>query len=180
VIGVIWAQAANGVIGRDNAIPWHLPEDLAHFREVTGTATVLMGRRTWESLPPRFRPLPRRRNLVLTRDRDWRAAGAEPVADLDLALDAADGDVWVIGGADVYTAALPRADVIELTELGESFAGDVRAPALPVGWRLQSSDPATGWHESRTGLHYRWLRYLARSEDHIRLPTGRPTTGMSD
>ena len=158
MIGLIWAQAANGVIGSDNAIPWHLPEDLAHFRSVTAGSTVLMGRRTWESLPPRFRPLPGRRNLVLTRDRSWTDEGAEVVPDL---RDALHGDVWVIGGAAVYAAALPLADVAMVTELREEFAGDVFAPRLDGSWRRDRRDPACGWHESSEGIHYRWSRYLA-------------------
>jgi dihydrofolate reductase len=157
LIGLIWAQAANGVIGRDNAIPWHLPEDMAHFRALTSGATVVMGRRTWESLPPRFRPLPGRRNVVLTRDRVWGADGAVVVHDLDAALV---GDVWVIGGADVYAEALPSADVVELTEVQESFDGDVYAPALGAGWQVDVRDPADGWHESTSGLHYRWNRLI--------------------
>jgi dihydrofolate reductase len=157
VIGLIWAQAANGVIGRDNAIPWRIPEDLAHFRAVTSGSTVVMGRRTWESLPARFRPLPGRRNVVLTRDRSWAAPGAEVAHDLPSALV---GDAWVMGGADVYAAALPLADVVELTELREDFAGDVHAPTLDGSWTVAAEDPAQGWHESSSGLHYRWLRLV--------------------
>ena len=156
MIGLIWAQAANGVIGRDNAIPWHIPEDMAHFRAVTAGATVVMGRRTWESLPPRFRPLPGRRNVVLTRDRSWRAEGAIVAHDLESALV---GDVWVMGGADVYAKALPSADVVELTEVQESFDGDVYAPELGDGWQLEVCDPVDGWHQSASGLHYRWTRH---------------------
>jgi dihydrofolate reductase len=159
LIGLIWAQAANGVIGRDNAIPWHITEDMAHFRAVTSGATVVMGRRTWESLPPRFRPLPGRRNVVLTRDRSWTADGAVVAHDLESALV---GDVWVMGGSDVYAAALPSADVVELTEVQESFDGDVYAPELGDGWRVGARDPADGWHTSTSGLHYRWTR-LTRS-----------------
>lgn len=155
-VGVIWAQAANGVIGRDNAIPWHLPEDLAHFRAVTTGSTVLMGRRTWESLPPRFRPLPGRRNVVLTGDPAWTADGASVTHDLSSALH---GDVWVIGGAGVYAASLPFADVAVITELREDVAGDVSAPVLDSSWLLESSDPVDGWHESSGGLHFRWCRY---------------------
>jgi dihydrofolate reductase len=155
LIGLIWAQAANGVIGRDNAIPWRIPEDMAHFRAVTSGSTVVMGRRTWESLPRRFRPLPGRRNVVLTRDRSWAADGAGVAHDLETALV---GDVWVMGGADVYARSLPRADVVELTEVQESFDGDVFAPALGDGWRVAARDPGDGWHESTSGLHYRWTR----------------------
>jgi dihydrofolate reductase len=118
-----------------------------------------MGRRTWESLPPRFRPLPGRKNIVLTRDRSWTADGAVVVHDLESALV---GDVWVMGGADVYARALPLASVIELTEVQESFAGDVYAPELGDEWQVDARDPAEGWHESTSGLHYRWTR-LTRS-----------------
>ncbi len=154
MIGLIWAQAANGVIGAANAIPWHIPEDMAHFRAVTAGATVVMGRRTWDSLPARFRPLPGRRNVVLTRSITWAVDGATVVHSLDEALT---GDVWVIGGADVYAAALPRADVLEVTELDAAFAGDVHAPELDDSWALVAG--AHEWRESTSGLRFRWLRY---------------------
>jgi dihydrofolate reductase len=160
VIGLIWAQAAGGVIGRDNAIPWQLPEDMAHFRATTTGATVVMGRRTWESLPPRFRPLPGRRNIVLTRDRAWTAAGAEIAHDLPAAV-AQPGDVWVVGGAELYRAALPIADLAEITEIRETFPGDVYAPPVPSEWELECCDPADGWYVSTSGVHYRWRRFRA-------------------
>ena len=97
-ISLIWAQAANGVIGADGTMPWHVPEDMAHFKELTLGSTVLMGRRTWESFPPRFRPLPDRRNVVLTRDPSWTADGAEVVHSLDDGL-ALDPSPWIIGGS---------------------------------------------------------------------------------
>ncbi|WP_245642708.1 dihydrofolate reductase [Nonomuraea candida] len=151
VIGLVWAQSANGVIGRDGTLPWHLPEDLKHFRALTEGTTVLMGRRTWESLPPRFRPLPGRRNLVLSRTPQ---EGVETFPDLRQALDAASGDVWVIGGAAVYVAALPLADRIVVTEIREPFEGDTYAP--DVG---RPPDSAGEWRESSTGLHYRFLTW---------------------
>jgi Dihydrofolate reductase len=151
VIGLIWAQSANGVIGRGGTLPWHLPEDLAHFKAVTAGATVVMGRRTWESLPPRLRPLPGRRNLVLSRTPQ---DGAETFPDLDAALAAATGDVWVIGGASVYAAALPLADRIEVTEIREVFDGDTYAPE--VG---RPPDVVGEWQESTTGLQYRFLSW---------------------
>lgn len=157
MIGLIWAQAANGVIGRANAVPWHIPEDMAHFREITTGSTVLMGRRTWQSLPPRFRPLPDRRNLVLSRDPDFVAEGAEVVRDLGAALV---GDLWVIGGANVYADAMPRADVIELTELREPVEGDVVAPAIGPDWTLAHRDPGAGWHHSTSALDFRWSRWV--------------------
>jgi dihydrofolate reductase len=151
VIGLVWAQSANGVIGRDGTLPWHLPEDMARFRALTTGATVLMGRRTWESLPPRFRPLPGRRNLVLSRT---PREGAETFPDLPNALAAVTGDVWVIGGEAVYRSALPFADRIEVTEIRELFDGDTHAP--DVGRR---PDSVGAWQESSTGLHYRFLSW---------------------
>jgi dihydrofolate reductase len=153
VIGLIWAQSSNGVIGRDGTMPWHIPEDMKHFRSVTRGAAVIMGRRTWESLPPRFRPLPGRRNIVLSRS-GLVLDGAEVFTSLEKALADVTGDVWVMGGAAVYEAALPFADVVEVTEIRESFEGDTYAPAVD---RPVSS--ASEWMESSSGLHYRFVRY---------------------
>ena len=151
MIGLVWAQAANGVVGRDDTLPWHLLEDLKHFLTVTAGATVLMGRRTWESLPPRFRPLPGRRNLVLSRTPQ---EGVETFTGLPEALATTSGDVWVLGGTAVWRAALPLADRIVVTELAESFDGDTHAPE--VGRPPESTGP---WQESSTGLHYRFLTW---------------------
>ncbi|HEY1920127.1 MAG TPA: dihydrofolate reductase [Streptosporangiaceae bacterium] len=151
MIGLVWAQSANGVIGREGALPWRLPEDVRHFRSLTTGATVLMGRCTWESLPPRWRPLPDRRNLVLS---GHPQDGVETFPDLAQAIAAASGDVWVIGGARVYAAALPVADRIVVTEIREHFAGDTRAPE--VG---RSPDAVGAWQESSSGLHYRFLTW---------------------
>jgi dihydrofolate reductase len=151
MIGLIWAQSANGVIGRDGALPWRLPEDMKHFRAVTAGATVLMGRLTWESLPARFRPLPGRRNLVLSRTPQ---EGAETFPDLRQALAAASGDVWVMGGARVYREALPFADRIEVTQLREEFEGDVLAPEIG-----REPDSTGEWLESENGLGYRFLSW---------------------
>ncbi len=135
-IGLIYARAANGVIGKDGAMPWHLPEDLAHFRQLTQGCPVIMGRKTWDSLPPRFRPLPGRRNIVLTRQGGWQANGAEVAADLDqaLALCGSAPQVWVIGGGQVYAQALGAAQRIEVTEIHQDFEGDAHAPTLDAGW----------------------------------------------
>jgi dihydrofolate reductase len=161
VIGLIWAQAAGGVIGAGGALPWHLPEDLAHFREVTRGAAVIMGRRTWESLPERYRPLPGRRNIVLTRRPDWRADGARSAPSLEAGLAGvpSGGDVWVIGGAEVFRRALAFADRVERTDLDRVFDGDVVAPALDPRWVLVRRDPGQGWHISRAGLRYRFLTF---------------------
>lgn len=152
-IRLIWAQGAGGVIGSKGSLPWHLPEDLAHFREVTAGGTVLMGRLTWESLPSRFRPLPGRRNLVLTRQPDWASPGAQRVGSIEEVLDLP--DLWVIGGAHAYEAALPYADRIVRTELEQVFDGDVYAPQLDETWCTVDTVPAHGWSTSRTGLRYR-------------------------
>ncbi|SES35649.1 dihydrofolate reductase [Lentzea xinjiangensis] len=151
MIGLIWAQAPNGVIGRDGTMPWHVPEDLKHFREITAGSAVLMGRRTWESLPPRFRPLPGRRNLVLSRTPQ---EGAETFSSLAEALADVTGDLWVIGGSAVYAATLPLADRVEVTEIRESFEGDTYAP--PVDREPVSVGE---WQESGSGLHYRFVSY---------------------
>jgi dihydrofolate reductase len=153
--GVIWAQAANGVIGRDGTLPWRLPEDMAHFRQVTAGSTVIMGRRTWESLPPRFRPLPGRRNIVLTSDASW--SDSERAESVEEALTVGD-TVWVIGGASVYAAALPLVDIAEITELADDFDGDVYAPSLGDDWTEDGETP--DWSVSENGLRYRFRRYL--------------------
>ena len=131
---LIAAMARGRVIGRGNALPWHLPEDMAHFRAVTRGHPVIMGRKTWDSLPERFRPLPGRRNLVVTRNAAWQAAGAEAMPSFDAAMAATAGAarVFVIGGAELYAAALPHADTLLLTEIDADFAGDARFPDFSV------------------------------------------------
>lgn len=158
-VTLIWAQAANGVIGAHGALPWDIPEDRKHFRSLTVGGTVLMGRATWDSLPDTFRPLPRRRNIVLTRRPDWGAPGATAVSSLPEAIDAHSGDLWVIGGAEVYVAALPYADRLIVTEVADAFDGDVYAPDIDPSWRVARHEPDAGWHQSRTGLRYRIVTY---------------------
>ncbi len=137
VIKLIFARAANGVIGKDNAMPWHLPEDLAHFKQLTQGWPVIMGRKTWDSLPPRFRPLPGRSNIVITRQADWRAEGAQTATSLEdaLAQCAQSEEVWVIGGAQIYAQAEPLAERIEVTEIAQDFEGDAFAPTLGPQWQ---------------------------------------------
>lgn len=158
-VGLVWAEAREGVIGADGGMPWHVPEDMAHFREITGSHDVIMGRRTWESLPPRFRPLPGRRNIVVTRSDAWAAEGAERAGSLDEALElAGDGEVWVIGGGMLYAEAVDRADVLEVTRLDLAVDGDTRAPSTR-GWRQVAADPVEGWRMSRNGIPYRFETY---------------------
>ncbi|RZS58133.1 dihydrofolate reductase [Sphaerotilus mobilis] len=145
-IVLIAALARNGTIGADNQLLWHLPEDLAHFRRLTTGRPVLMGRKTWDSLPARFRPLPGRHNIVLTRDPHWRAEGATAVTTLDKAWAAASAagpveQVFVIGGAQLYAATIAQADRLELTVIERDYDGDVRFPALdPADWRERSRE----------------------------------------
>jgi len=133
-IVLVLARADNGVIGRDNALPWHLPADLKHFKEITSGKPMIMGRRTFESLPGL---LPGRRHIVLTRDLGWSAAGAEVAHDLAGALGLVDEEaVSVIGGAEIFDLFLDWADKIELTEVHAEVAGDAIVPAPdPTIWR---------------------------------------------
>ena len=160
-LGLIWAQARGGVIGADGTMPWHLPEDLAHFKELTMGSAVIMGRRTWESFPARFRPLPGRRNIVVTRDASWAADGAEAVHSVDDALALDDGpDPWIIGGAQLFTVTIDRAARLEVTEIDESFDGDTFAPAIDFSvWVPTPLTADAPWLISRTGLRYRFLTY---------------------
>jgi dihydrofolate reductase len=136
VIAIVVAHAANRVIGRDGGLPWHIPTDLKRFRELTTGQTVVMGRRTYESLPERFRPLPNRRNIVLSSDPEYRADGAEVFPGLAQALEACGHDCWVIGGGVTYEQALPLAERVYATQVEESPAGDAFFPPLGDGWRV--------------------------------------------
>lgn len=156
-IGLIWAQTLDGVIGLDNTIPWRIPEDMAHFKDVTWGHPVVMGRRTWDSLPARFRPLDGRRNIVVTRQPDWSAEGAERAGSLDEALKlSGEGRAWVMGGGEIYRAAMPLASELMVTEVDADIVGDCYAPTIGPEWTADE-DP---WRESATGLRYRFRRYL--------------------
>lgn len=158
-ISLIWAQASNGVIGADGTMPWHLPEDLAHFKELTTGSTVIMGRRTWESFPERFRPLPRRRNVVVTRDTAWRANGAEAVHSIDDAL-ALDASPWVIGGAHLFAETIDRASRLEVTDIDIAPDGDTFAPAIDFSvWQLTPLTADAPWLTARNELRYRFRTY---------------------
>ena len=139
-VNLIFARSRNGVIGREGTMPWHLPEDLAHFRRMTAGSPVIMGRKTWDSLPPRFRPLPGRRNIVVTRQAAWQADGAHSAHSLDDALGLAraqqpePAEAWVIGGAQLYRLAEPVATRAIVTELALDVNGDAHAPVLGERW----------------------------------------------
>jgi dihydrofolate reductase len=154
---LILARAANGVIGKDNALPWHLPEDMAHFKRTTLGNPVIMGRKTWDSLPPKFRPLPGRTNIVVTRNPTWQADGASRAASLSeaLALCPSGSNAWVIGGAQIYAAAAPLASSAVVTEIDQAFEGDALAPELGPAWRETKREH----HTAANGLRFAFVTY---------------------
>jgi len=167
--GLIWAQSSSGVIGRANGIPWRLSEDQARFKDLTLGHTVVMGRLTWESLPAKVRPLPGRRNVVVTRQADFVADGATVVGSLEDGLAALGqersdpgaftGDVWVIGGAQIYALALPLATHCEVTEVDVALTrddDDAVAPVLDEAWVGTEGE----WLTSASGLRYRFSSYV--------------------
>jgi dihydrofolate reductase len=154
---LIFARAANGVIGNRNTLPWHLPEDMAHFKRTTLGCPVIMGRKTWDSLPPKFRPLPGRLNVVVTRQADFQAEGAVCAHSLEeaCALCPPHSDAWVIGGADIYTQALPLASSAVVTEIDANFEGDVYTPQFGPQWTATAREK----QKSVTGLNFSFVTY---------------------
>ncbi len=160
-LNLLFARSVNGVIGSDGALPWHLPEDMAHFKRTTLGHPVIMGRKTWDSLPPRFRPLPGRLNIVVTRQTGWQAAGAQVAHSLPQAwhLCPPESDAWVIGGAQIYAQALPLASTAVVTEIDAEFEGDAHAPRLGPEWReVARQDQVSG-----TGLKFSFVTYCRRT-----------------
>ena len=158
-LAMVAARARNGVIGLDNRLPWHLPEDLAHFKRVTLGKPVIMGRKTFESIG---RPLPGRTNIVVTSNPDWQADGVTVVLSLDAALEAAGetgaDEAMLIGGAELYRQALSRTDEIFLTEIDADYPGDAHFPSLdPAVW--QPAESETLRRES-DGLGWRYVHYV--------------------
>jgi dihydrofolate reductase len=154
---LIAAIARNGVIGKGNALPWHLPEDLRRFKALTTGQAVIMGRKTWDSLPAKFRPLPNRLNIVVTRNRDYRAEGATVVGSLDAAIHASQTlTPFVIGGAELYAHALPLAQRLELTEIDADIEGDAHFPHWDRRpWR----EAARETHRAEAGWNYSFVSY---------------------
>lgn len=163
-INLIFARAKNGVIGKENTLPWHLPEDLAHFKKTTGSHPVIMGRKTWLSLPEKFRPLPGRKNVVLTRDSEFNAPGAHVIVNKELLLDFCKEsplDAWIIGGAEIYHLMAPYAHNAVVTEIDLDVEGDAFAPELceADGW----TEFAREEHVSAKGIAYRFI-YLKNTK----------------
>ncbi|HEV7913962.1 MAG TPA: dihydrofolate reductase [Albitalea sp.] len=155
LVSLIAAVARNGAIGKDNALLCHISDDLKFFKRTTLGSPVIMGRKTWDSIG---RPLPGRRNIVVTRNPQWRADGAERAGSLDeaLALAAPQPKVFVIGGAELYAQALPLADELVLTEIDADLDGDVFFPRFD---RAAFSATPSETHTSEQGLRYRWVTY---------------------
>jgi len=159
---LIAAVARNGVIGRGGALPWHLSADMQHFRELTRDCPVVMGRRTWDSLSPRYRPLPGRSNIVVSRRPGWTADGAQAAPSLPTALRlaqlrlGASKRVFVIGGAQLYREALPLVDVLELTELQSDVAGDTQFPFWDRG---QFDEASRAPQPAEDGLAFDFVTY---------------------
>jgi len=168
-INLIWAEAHNRVIGKDGVMPWHLPEDLAHFKRTTMDAPVIMGRKTWDSIPVRFRPLPGRMNLVISRQADFLAGrlgiGLQTATSLQAALDMVSqqpsvSDVWVIGGAQIYAQALPLASKTVVTQIDADFTGDAFAPVLDSSWIETHRES----HTAAGGLRYAFVTFKKNKE----------------
>jgi len=162
-VNLIFARSANGVIGRHGALPWHLPEDMAYFKRMTSGCPVIMGRKTWDSIPLKFRPLPGRTNLVVTRQVLWHENGAQPSPSMREALlfcermSPVPPEVWVIGGEQIYAEALPLARRAVITEIAQPFEGDAFAPVFGPEWQETSRES----HVGASGLPYSFVT-LAR------------------
>lgn len=157
-LALIASVARNGAIGRGNELVWDEPQDKQFFKRTTMGYPVIMGRKTWDSLPPRFRPLPGRRNIVVTRQAGWRAEGAETAGSLEqaVAMAASAPRAFVIGGAEVYERAMPLADELVLTEIDRDIDGDAYFPPWD---RAAFAEGASEAHVDRLGTPFRFVTY---------------------
>lgn len=167
-VGLIWAQTPDGVIGKDGDMPWHLPEDLKHFTRLTTGHPVVMGRKTWLSFPDKYRPLPGRTNIVITRQQGWadtpEAEGAVVVSSLDDALlesQFVDGGetVWIVGGGEIFRQSAGLANTAVVTTIDVEADGDTYAPELGPGWEAAASVPPDGWLTGANGTRYRFTKW---------------------
>ncbi|WP_045729551.1 dihydrofolate reductase [Pseudarthrobacter chlorophenolicus] len=167
-VGLVWAQTPDGVIGKDGDMPWHLPEDLRHFTRLTTGHPVIMGRKTWLSFPEKYRPLPGRTNIVITRQESWagtpEAEGAVVVPSLDDALlesQFVDGGdtVWILGGGEIFRQSTELANVAVVTTIDVQADGDTYAPELGTSWEASSSLPPDGWLTGANGTRYRFTKW---------------------
>jgi dihydrofolate reductase len=151
-VSLVLAMADNGVIGAQGALPWRIADDMRRFKALTMGKPIVMGRKTWDSLPKK--PLPGRTNIVVTRDTAWHADGAVVVHSLDAALARDAEEIAIIGGAEIYKAALPRANIVHLTQVHATFEGDAHMPVFDPGqWReIMRED-----RETPEGLRYSYV-----------------------
>jgi dihydrofolate reductase len=157
-VSLVLAMASNGMIGVDGGMPWRIPDDMKHFKAVTMGKPIVMGRKTWDSFPKK--PLPGRTNIVVTRDPDWRGEGAVAVHTLDAALARDAEEIAVIGGAQIYKLALPRADLVHLTQVHRDFAGDTHMPPFDDAvWRETARED----HATPEGLAYSFVTLERRA-----------------
>jgi dihydrofolate reductase len=156
-IALVVARAANGVIGKDGALPWHLPEDLKRFKALTMGKPIIMGRKTWDSLPRK--PLPGRTNIVITNNADFKAEGAVVVTSLDAAIarakDENPPEIMIIGGSTIYKQAMAFADTIHLTQIHKAFDGDKRFLPMDHTWSQADRED----HETADGLKYSYITW---------------------
>ncbi len=159
---MIYARARNGVIGKQGQLPWHLPEDLAHFKRTTLGQPVVMGRVTWESLPEKFRPLPGRSNVVVSRQTSFSAAGAQLASSLEaaMALFPPTEIIWLIGGAQLYAQGLSIASQIVVTEIDADYEGDAFAPLISSNDWTETHRTS---HVSAQGLAYHLVSLQKRN-----------------
>lgn len=155
-ISLIAAMAENRVIGLNNIIPWHLPEDFAFFKQYTLHKPVIMGRKTWDSLPRK--PLPERRNVVITRQKNWQDNGAEVFGELNQAIKACENDseIIIMGGAQIYEQAMDKATDLRITEIHLNTKGDAFFPKIDSSWQ----EIARQTHISKTGLTFDFVHYI--------------------
>ena len=167
-LSLIWAQTTSGVIGLDGDMPWHLPEDLKHFTRVTSGHPVIMGRKTWLSFPEKYRPLPNRTNIVITRQEGWgetpEAEGAVVVKSLDDALlesqfAAGCEAIWILGGGEIFKQCVDLADTAVVTTIDVEADGDTFAPELAAPWVPEDSVPQDGWLTAANGTRYRFTKW---------------------
>lgn len=168
-VGLVWAQTSGGVIGKDGDMPWDLPEDMKHFTRLTVGHPVIMGRKTWLSFPDKYRPLPGRTNIVITRQKNWgespEAEGAVVVPSLDDALlesQFVDGGetVWILGGGEVFRQSTELANVAVVTTIDVEADGDTYAPELDETWEAAAAVPPDGWLTAANGTRYRFTKWV--------------------
>lgn len=148
MISLIAAISQNNCIGKNGTLPWHLPEDMQHFKKITSGKTVFMGRKTWESIPDKFRPLPGRKNAVITRQEKYSVPdGVEIYASIDAALKhLRDEDVCVIGGGEIYTQTIAKADTLYITHVDQDVDGDAFFPEIDMTiWKEHGRDDREGY-----------------------------------